>query len=66
MRGEVGREFALIACCHAEPAQTHTRSFFASGDPLQDIIGKVGLGELAIIDDIEAASDLLLDDLRYR
>ena len=66
MRGKVGREFALVGLCHAEPAQARAWSLLASGDPLQDIIGKVRLGELSVIDNIDAAFDLLLDDLCYR
>ena len=40
-------------------------AIFTAGDPRGDIVGKIRLRQFAVIDDVETAGDLALDNFRH-
>jgi hypothetical protein len=65
--GEVVREFPHVtAGDHRRPLVRGGRALFEPAEPLAGVGRKTPLRELAIVDDVEAGRELLLDDLGDR
>src|SRR5205085_12172732 len=62
---KIAGEFPLVARGHAEPPEARPGPLLTPGDPLRHVVGEIRLRQFAIIDDVEPAFDLSLDDLRY-
>jgi len=60
---EVLGKFPLVAGCDAEPTVTAARPALAPGDARRNVVGEIGLRQLAVIDDVEPALDLPPDDV---
>src|SRR5215472_19228662 len=63
VRLEVLEKFPLVAGCDAEPPVTAARPALAPSDARRNVIGEIGLRQLAVIDDVEPALDLPFDDV---
>ena len=66
MRREILGEFRSSRAVMSSRRHPVPGALFAPGDPLRDIVGEVRLRQFAVIDDVEAALDLSLDDFRDR
>ena len=67
-RREVLRKFPQVAAGDAERRRSLARlggARLESGEALADIVGEVGLAELAIVDAVEAAGDLAAYDIAH-
>src|SRR5215469_17200814 len=63
VRLEVLGKFSLVAGSDAEPPVTAAGPALAPGDARRNVIGEIGLRQLAVIDNVEPAGDLPPDDV---